>query len=362
MSTTIPANQARGLFTQQLISVYKQIPVVKEFLGTFFPARTSDTRYLYWAVRREGEPIAVNVLRGTEGNRNSFSIETDKIVDPPYYREYFDLTQTDLYYRAFNSSVISDSLMSDYMMWAAEHLQSLHNKIKRAVEYQRAQILQTGIVTLAQGATVDFKRNTDSIVAYSAGNDWSIDTVSPYDTISTGCNFLRTVGKAQGGNFIVIMGEDAQKAFLKNPFVLERQREFNMKLDDLKPQFREASGCSYHGRVTAGSYTVDIFTYPEWYDASTPANPNTSTPYIDTKKIIIMPENPDFMTGYAAVPYLPKAGQSGMGISLPQIQRGQYVVGDYIDERNTAWIMDIKSAPIALPTAIDMIYTATVLN
>lgn len=358
----IPANQARGLFTQKLVTVYKQLPTVQDWLAGFFPARTSDTRYIYWAVRREGEPVAVNVLRGTEGNRNTFSIETDKIVDPPYYREYFDLTQTDLYYRAFNSELVDESVMSDYMAWAVEHLQSLHNKIKRALEYQRAQVLQTGIVTLAQGETVDFKRRAGSMLAYNASRDFSINTVNPFNVIESLCKEIRTFGKAEGGNFLCIMGDSVFNALLTNTIYLERQRTYNMKLDDLRPQLR-VGGAAYHGRIDCGNYTVDLFTYPQYYDTGAPGT--TATAYIDPKKLIVIPDNAsgaDFMTGFGAVPFLPKRGQSGLDISLPQIQKGQYVVGDYVDERNTAWIMDIKSAGIVLPTAIDKIASATILS
>jgi len=357
----LPANLALANFTNNLVKVYKQIPPVKNFLGMFFPALESNSRYLYWAVRREGEPVAVNVLRGTEGNRNTFSISTDKVVDPPYYRESFDLTQTDLYYRAWDSALINESYMSDYMAWAAEHLQSLHNKIKRAEEVQRAQFLDTGIVTLAQGASVDFGRTAASKPAYSAAYDWSTKTagvsdVNPFVTIAAQCKFLRTVGKVGGGNFIIIMGDSAKAAFDTNTFVLERQRTFNMKLDDLKPPFREANGSAYHGRISAGDYTLDIFTYPEYRDVS-----GTPTAYLDPKKVIVIPENPVWNQGYAAVPMLPKAGTSGMDITIPGIQKGQYVVGDYVDQRATAWIMDIKSSSIVLPTAIDMVSTNQVL-
>lgn len=353
---SIPANLAMANFTNNLVKVYTQIPPVKNFLGMFFPALESPTRYLYWSVRREGEPVAVNVLRGTEGNRNTFSIHTDKVVDPPYYRESFDLTQTDLYYRTFSSDQIDASVMEGYMAWAADHLQSLHNKIKRAEELQRAQFLTDGIVTLAQGATVNFERKAASMPAYGAGYDWTIDTVNPFETIANQCKFLRTVGKAQGGNFIIIMGDEAKNAFDQNPFVLERQKTFNMKLDDLKPPFREANGSAYHGRISAGDYTLDIFTYPEYRDLS-----GVSTAYLDPKKVIVIPENPVWNQGYAAVPMLPKAGTSGMGLSIPGIKKGQYVVGDYVDQRATAWIMDIKSSSIVLPTAIDMVSTNQVV-
>jgi len=361
----IPANQARGLFTQSLVDVYKQIPPTSNFLEMFFPKKTSSSRYIYWSVRRQGEPKAVDVIRGTDGNRNTFSISTDKIVDPPYFREYFDVTQTDLYYRAWDSALIDESKMADWMNWVLEQTQSLHDKIKRSYEYQRAQVLTTGIITYADGTTVDYKRNAASKIAYSSGIDWAattgspaVSTVNPFAAMAGGAQYLRTYGKAMGGNFIIIMGDNVKAAFDTNTFVLERQRTFNMKLDDLTPPFREANGSAYHGRISIGDYTGDIFTYPQFYDTSTPANPNTSTPYIDPNALIMIPMNPRFITGYAAVPFLPKSNESGFDLAMPAIQAGEYAIGNYMDSKKIAWEVDIRSAGIALPTAVDMIWTS----
>jgi len=363
----IPANQARGLFTQSLIDVYKQIPPTTNFLEMFFPKKTSSSRYLYWSVRRQGEPKAVDVIRGTDGNRNTFSISTDKIVDTPYFREFFDVTQTDLYYRAWDSQLIDESKMADWMSWVVEQTQSMHDKIKRAYEYQRAQVLTTGIVTVANGDNIDFKRNASSMLGYNASTtNWNattgspaVSTVNPFSMMADGAKYLRTYGKAMGGNFIVIMGENAKKAFDTNTYVLERQRLFNMKLDDLAPPFREANGSAYHGRISIGDYTADVFTYPQFYDAST-ASPNTSTNYINPNVFIMIPERPNFITGYSAVPFLPKSNESGFDLAMPAVQAGEYAIGQYMDSKKIAWEVDIRSAGIALPTAIDQIYTATV--
>lgn len=359
---TVPAQQALGLFTQNMAATYKQIPKPTNFLEMFFPtpqSAISSTRYISWAVKREGEPVAVDVLRGTEGNRNTFSISTDKIVDPPFFKEYFDMTQTDLYYRAWNSQLVNESAMADYMSWVLDHAMSITNKIKRAVELQRSSILNTGIVTLANGDTVDFKRRSASKV--TVGTAWSnSSTATPLTDMAAGCEFMRKYGMAEGGNFIAIMAEDAYAEFISTTQVLDRAQKFYLKLTDLQPQFRSPNGSSYHGRFDAGSYTVDVFTYPQFYaPAGAAIDGSASTSFVPAGKVFMIPENPNFITAYGAVPFLPKKGTSPLDLQLPQIQRGQYLIGDYMDERNTAWNLAISSAPIPLPTAIDQMYTLT---
>lgn len=360
--STIPANQALGLFTQQMVTTYKQIPKPTNFLEMFFPTPQSaiaSTRYINWAVRREGEPVAVDVQRGTEGNRNTFSISTDKIIDPPFFKEYFDLTQTDLYYRAWNSAMVDRSAMDDYMVWVLDHLMSITNKIKRSVELQRSNILNTGSFTLANGDTVNFNRKAASIQPASVA--WSnASTAHPLDDLANGCEFIRKYGMAEGGNFIAIMAEDAYSEFISTTQVIDRAQKFYLKLTDLQMQFRAPNGSSYHGRFDAGSYTVDVFTYPQFYaPAGSAIDGSASVNFVPAGKVFLIPENPNFITAYGAVPFLPKRGTSPLNLGLPQIQRGQYLIGDYMDERNTTWDAVVSSAPIPLPTAIDQIYTIT---
>ncbi len=360
--STVPANQALGKFTQNLVTAYKQIPKPTNFLEMFFPtpqSAISSTRYITWAVKREGEPVAVDVLRGTEGNRNTFSISTDKIVDPPFFKEYFDMTQTDLYYRAWDTQNVSESAMSDYMSWVLDHTMSITNKIKRAVELQRANILTNGIVTLNNGDTVDFKRKSASIANASVA--WSnSSTAKPLDDMAAGCEFMRKYGMATGGNFIAIMAEDAYGEFVSTTQVLDRAQKFYLKLTDLAMPFRNPNGSAYQGRYACGSYTVDVFTYPQFYaPAGSAIDGSASVQFVPAGKVFMLPENPNFITAYGAVPFLPKKGTSPLDIQIPQIQRGQFMIGDYMDERNTAWNLAVSSAPIPLPTAIDQMYTIT---
>lgn len=361
--STIPANQALGNFTQEMVTAYKQIPKPTNFLEMFFPTPASaiaSTRYINWAIRREGEPVAVDVQRFTDGNNNTFSISTDKIVDPPYFKEKFTLSDGDLYYRAWNSAMVNKSAMDDYMVWALEHLMSITNKIKRKTELWRSNILETGSFTLANGDTVNFNRKAASMQPASIA--WSnATTAKPLDDLGLACEFIRKYGMASGGNFIAIMAEDAAAEFMSTTQVIDRAQKFYLKLTDLAMPFHAPNGSNYMGRYACGaSYTVDVFTYPQFYaPVGSAIDGSASVNYVPAGKVYVIPENPNFITAYGAVPFLPKRGTSPLNLVLPQVQRGQYMIGDYMDERNTSWEAVVSSAPIPLPTAIDQIYTIT---
>lgn len=348
--SNIAVTDARALFTKMLIDVYKERITPMSFLRSFFPVSESSTKELSIEVQRGTERIAVDVERGTEGNRNSFSKSTEKIFVPPYYREYFDATELDLYDRLFGSTneSINDGIFTDFINSVADKLRILQDKIERAYELQCSQVLETGIVTLNAGVSINFKRKALSLVDNSS-TPWT-GANNPYTQMEVGAVFLRTTGKAVGPVVDVIMGGDAHTAFNANQFVLARGPLTNVNFDALRAPQRTAVGAAFHGEISLGSYRARIWTYPEYYETSN----GVMTPYINPKKIIMLPESPRFKLGFAAVPQLLTTGRV--------VTKGQYVFGNYMDERKAKHDFDIKSAGVAIPVAVDQIWTAQVVG
>lgn len=335
---------ARGLFTKMTIDKYKEMSKPTAFLRSFFPEKIVPTKEVAISVQRGNELVAVNVERGTEGNRNSGGKSTEKIFIPPFYKEYYDATNLDLYDRAIGSDdpAIFAALVEDM----AEQLMILRNKIERAYELQCAQVLETGIVTLVNGDNIDFKRKADSLKDNS-GTPWT-GANNPYTQLETGCNFIRQKGKAQGSVINAIFGSSALTAFLANTSVTGRADIRNITLDAVRTPQKNALGGTLHGEVAVGAYLVRIWSYPEFYDTASAAN----NAYVNPKKVIMMPEDPRFHLAFGAVPQLITSG-------VPV--RGAYKVGEYVDERQAAHVFDIASAGVAIPVAVDQLYTMQVV-
>lgn len=344
----IPASEARAKFTQALVAVYEERPVVKNFLRSFFPEVYKSTRYVSIEVQRGFEKIAVDVLRGTEGNRNEFGISTQKVFDPPFFKEYFDMTQLNLYDVLMGQTDISQVQYGEMLAEVAQKLGLLQDKIERSYEVMCSQALTTGIVTMVNGENVNFKRKADSLVDYS-GSPWTTGSNSPYEDLEVGCNFIRQVGKSQGGTLNAILGSTALSALLTNTTFLTRQNLFSMALDSVRPPQRDSVGASLHGQLTVGSYKVNLWSYPEYYDNAA----GVSTPYIDPKKVILIPEAPKFTMSFAAVPKL---------IDAPGAQQsvGAFTVEEFKDTRKKTHDIEICSAGVPIPVAIDQIWTAQV--
>lgn len=346
----ISQSDAFGLYTQMLMDVYVQMPEPTRFLRSFFPDDIAPTLEISIQVERAGELVASDVMRGTEGNRNNFDKSTERIYIPPLYREFFDKTTLQLYDKLYSAQSIDEGIFFRFLTDVATKMKLIENMIDRAYERQCAQVLQTGVVQLVNGDNINYNRLATSMVDLGAGNYWSTNGVDPFEDIQAGCTFVRQRGKFQGTRYNVIMGENAAKAFFKNDVFLSRQNLFNLALDLVKPPQRMSDG-TYHGSITAGPYTVGIWSYPEYYDSATPtqAAPTPSVPYIDAENVIIVPETPRFKLCYAAVPQIID------GRKEPVV--GKFKWAEFVTERVAAVDVDCQSAGLAVPVAIDQIYT-----
>jgi hypothetical protein len=348
LNSTIPVQDAQALFTNKLIAVYKEKISVMSFLRSFFTVEESMTKHVSIAVRRGTEKVAVDVSRYTDGNRNSIDKTSEKILVPAYYDEYITANEHELYDRVIASFAQGNTtFFSELSAELADEMMEIQKKIERAIEVQCAQIFETGIVELKTG-NIDFKRKAASKVDKGAGNYWTTGSVNPYNDMEAGCTFIRTVGKGQGTVYNAILGSDALNGFLGNDIVKERADIRNFGLDSINSPLKDAEGGVFHGEVSCGSYRVRLWTYPEYRDVA-----GVSTPYINSKLAILLPEKPNFKLAFAAVPQLITNG------GVPQ--KGAYLIQEFMDMRKTAHEVHIKSAPLAVPVAIDQIYTLQVV-
>jgi hypothetical protein len=344
---TIPAQQFRHLFTQTVIDVWREKLTATEFLRSFFPEKFSRTKYVSIEVQRGTEKIAVDVKRHSDGNYNTFDLSTEKIFEPPMFDEFLVVNQHHLYDAAIRDQ--SPGAFADLANAIAEDLFILEQKINRAYEKYCADILETGIVQLQNYTNIDFKRKAGSLVDFGAGSYWATSSVDPFAQIGTGCTFLRKTGKAQGGVFNMIVGSEAWADLLTNQTFIDRENMTNLSLDAIRPPQRNSTGANFMGELTAGPYKVRVWTYDEYYDNAS----NVSTPYVNPKKFVLLPENPRFVMSYGVVPQLIENG------TIPQ--QGKFLVQEFIDPKKTSHEMHIKSAGVPIPVSVDQIFTGQVV-
>lgn len=356
----IPITQAAGQFNQTLLAVYKDMARPTRYLRSYFNEVESNSKFLSIEVERDSELIAVDVLRGSEGQRNEFGLSSEKVYEPPFFKEYFDATSLDFYDRLIGQKggTVSAKTFVEWTKEVAKHLLKLQFKIDRAIENMCGQVLQTGIVTMDNGDNIDFKRKAASIVNVdTAGDYWSVSaTATPIDDLEDVCKFLREVGLAPGQVFDATMGGPALNALLNSTQVKERADIRNYKMDSLTTPQRNSTGATLHGQITCGSYEVRLWTYPQVKGPD-----GSKTPYIDDNKVVVLPENPSFTLGYAACPYIVRDIKN---VEFPKYimnKPGKFHISNNVDSKGMSHLFDVASAPLPIPVAVDQIATLQVL-
>lgn len=349
----IPASQARRLFKQETVAFFSDRRPVQGFFRSFFRQEEIGSRYISIEVEREGETVAVDVVRGTGGNRNTWDRKTQKVYDPAAYDEYFDATELDCYEDLFG---VDDNGMVDSKKFGV-FLEAVNNKtiglmakIDRAYEIQAMQAIVNGIVIFKNGDNIDYKRKAASNAAYNAAWNWALTTVDPNDEIKKGCDFINDTGKITSNVFDVVMAGDVYQAYINNTFVKARALQVQWGMDAIEKPMKDAEGKIYHGMIAVDNYNLRIWTANGSYkDPVTLAQ----TRYMPAKKIVIMPELKNNTLTYGLVPQLASTGAP--------IKKGKFFTYEYPDLRNATHEMGIKSCGLAVPIAIDQTYTATVL-
>jgi len=345
----LSVQEARALFTSEVVDVYRERNRPTPFLQSFFTSTTTGSLNVSIEVERGSERVAADVVRGTDGKRNTWTRTTQKLIQPPYYREFFDLTQLQMYDTLFvQNGAVTTKVLDAIIRDGAERLEEVTDKIVRAKEVQASNVFVDGIVKLKSMDNIDFKRKSASIVDKGAGQYWATNGVNPFKDFAAGCKFLRITGKAMGGTFNAILGEGVLGDLFTNDVFLKRQDLKNMALDSVAPPTRDAIGSAYHGTITCGAYRVHLWSYPQYYDVVS-GETVTSAQYIPDELVVLIPVAPKFKMAHAAVPQLVEPG------GAPEI--GEYIFNQKRDTWDATHLMDVKSAPVAIPTAIDQIYT-----
>lgn len=356
----IPIQEARNIFTKVLVARWNELLEIspKNFLRSFFTKKTTTSKEISIEVMRGTEKIAVDILRGNGGNRNTFSRHSEKIFIPPFYNEYFDATELDRYDLLFGADATNPTVgvITGMIDQALEKLEILKYKIERAYELQCSQVFTNGIVQLRSGDNIDFKRKTASMVVNTPGEYWKVQTIDPRLQMISAAKFLRTVGKATDGEYNLILGSNALIDLLANPFI-DNDKIKSLSLVDLKMPISNAMGGVYHGTLSAGPYHIHLWSYPEYYDNVE----GISTPYIDDNYIFMLPKlSTKFVLSHAGVPAIIRDQRNAEFPEYIRQMEADYFINNFIDPAGKKHVFEILSAGLSIPVSVDRIYSAKV--
>lgn len=348
--------QHRRKYTQVQVAKFSDDKQPKMGLAAFFPSKTTKAKMVSIEVQRNKQKVAVDVMRCVDPVRNTFSRSTEKIFMPPFYNEMFDFTACERYEETYGSGEIPNrSDLARLSTDTNENLLAIKNKILRAIEIQRSQVLQTGIVNLKNGDSIDYKRKAESMKVLTGTDRWGQADANIYGDLEAGLQFIRSKGLSGATAVNAIFGSEALSRFMRDEKALKQAdyRRIN-RIDIGMPQFNNTSGMVYHGQIGTGDYIVNIWSYNDTYE-----HPVTGveTPYIDPQNVIMVSDDFKGLTSFGGIPAIMGNEDSGKYVG---IQEGEFYVRDIIDQVKTTWDFIVASAPLVIPVSIDRIYTLNV--
>lgn len=346
--------------TKKMISAYFADRVPTGFLAGFFPA-TAESFY-------NGESVEVDIVRGSESvavpipdlnagsRRNKADIFTNKEFKPPIYSEEGAINGFTLMKREPGRDPFQDpDYQANGIIRAFSLFRQMESKIRRAIELQAAQILQTGAISLVDstGAVVwsmDFSPKGTHLA--NAATTWGQAGYDPIQDLIDLCDIVREDGMAEVDT--LIFGSAAWESALDNDKLVKRLETRRYELGTIAPTPPRGDGGKYMGTLELGAYRVDCWTYNGLY-----VHPQTSakTRYVDPAKVIAMASTGRKISTFGAIPQI-VAPESRVMPFLPDRMSSADGGIDlfpfaYVAPNGQSVTLSLSARPLLIPVAID---------
>lgn len=345
--------------TIAMIDMYLEDSSAPMFLSGFFrspPQNFHTTEEIEIDIQRDTEQVAIAINDlSLPPNHNENSLYTNKRLKPPIYDEEGAVTAYEMISRQPGQNPFQNP---DYGANAVRQsfaiFRKLEAKIRRAIELQASQVLQTGQLSLINKAgvvvyTIDFSPKTSHFTSPTA---WAADgsTGDPLANIEALATVIRRDGKREPNK--LIFGQSAYARFLANAKVKERLLQIRGALIQAAPQVR-GQGATFQGTVWCGHYPFEMWTYDGFYQHQ---QTGAFTPFVADNKVIVMGDGRLDLT-YGAIPMITSPDQR----ALPFLPARISSEGRGLDLTTNAWLtpdgkrvmVSAGTRPLTIPTAID---------
>ena len=346
--------------TVRMIEAYRQTGMPTMFFTGMFqtPQRNMHTSQdVEIDIVRSDEDISIVVTDISSGYRyNQDDLYTNKRFRPPIHREAAPINAFDLLNRRPGEDpFFSPNFQASASMKAFDVMRKIENKIRRSIELQASQVLQTGRATLTDMAgtalyEIDYSPKTSHFPTTS--NAWGTANADPFNDIDSLAEVIRNDGLSDPD--MLIMGSDAFEAFIQDSEVRDRLDNRRIEMGRIVPMQRMGNGGTFRGTIEIGNYSYDIYSYGGRY--KNPMSRN-KVEYMDRSKVVVRDSNGRLDGTFGAIPRIvPPESRV-----LPFIPDRISDVEGGMDMFANAWvtpdgeqlIVGVGSRPLMIPTAVD---------
>jgi hypothetical protein len=355
---------AKNIKSVAMLKAFTSMPDITKnmWLTSWFkttPEDITEAEFISIDIERSDEDIApVLTDISTGAVIISEDVYTNKEIKPPAFAlkmpfNVYDLTNVgvgETEYEAAQINYQAKMRMKILKSWA-----KLTNMIKRTIELQASQILQTGTLTLYNSAGVatyllDFAPKATHFP--TAGTAWGAVGSNPLGDISDLAEVIRNDGLVDPKN--LIMGLGAFSQFVANDDVKTLFYKDQYAIGSLSPQMLN-NGATLQGFINIGNYRYAIWTYGgRFIDPVT----STKTQYVNWDSCIMLPdpEDLDFRKCFGAVPQIVDSVPEFRDVLPSRVTvpgAFDFKPRIYTDEAAETVYSEIKSRPILIPVSID---------
>lgn len=353
-----------GNTTQRMISAYYQEASPTAFFSGMFQSRPENfhsSEEVEIDIVRSEEDVSIVIQDLSTGYRmNSEDLYTNKGFKPPIHKEAIPINAHDLIKRMPGMNPFeTPDFRANVIMKMFNGMRKVERKIRRAVELQSSQIMQTGVVTLSDSAgtalyTLDYAPKSAHFP--TAGTSWASATLAQkISDLTSLCDVIRGNGLMDPDE--IDIGADAWENLIQTTGFLDRFDARRADLGAITAMDRRGGGGIYRGALELGNYKLDVFTYNGRYkDPQT----GTSTPYLDPGKIVVRSSMGRMDATFGAIPNI--GALLGQGNQLIPELPGRMSSTDsgmdlftniWMDGPGEALFGGVGARPLMVPTAID---------
>lgn len=351
--------------TKRMISAYFQEASPTAFFSGMFQARPENFH--------SSEEVEIDIVRGEEdvsivvqdfstGYRiNSADLYTNKGFKPPIHKEAIPLNAFDLIKRMPGMNPFeSPDFRANIVTKMFNGMRKVERKIRRSIELQASQVMQTGVVTLTDGAgTALYTLNYAPKATHfpTAGTTWASATLAQkIADLTSLCDVIRGDGLTDPDELVV--GATAWENLIQTTGFLDRLDARRADLGMITPMSARGGGGIYRGTLELGNYKLDVFTYNGRYK-----HPQTgvSTAFLDPGKVIVRSSAARMDATFGTVPNIGTLLNGGNGRLLPELPSRLSSSDARMDLFTNVWMSNdgeqlfggVGTRPLMVPTAID---------
>jgi hypothetical protein len=347
--------------TIRLLKMYEDNALPTMFLAGLCqtPAENfHDSEKVEIDVRRSEPRIALPIPHISAGARKFESTKyVNKSYEPPVYDMETSLSAYSGLKRRPGQDPFQDvGFLQAIIKESFSNFRELEDLIRRAVELQVSQVLQTGAISLTDDAgavlfSCDFTPKTSHM--HTVSTTWATDgtTGNPLGDLAALAAIVRQDGKKNPNK--LIFGTSAMQRFLANTDVKAQLDNRNMERGMIAP-VSAGGGATRFGRVWVGDYDFELWTYNETY-----LDPQSGlhVPYIATDNVIMLSSDSRIDLTFGSLPMFVPPDARAAAFLPPRMS----MPGRGFDLTTNAWVtpdgkhlnLSGGTRPLVIPTALN---------